>query len=79
MSVRKKQKVPQIEEEARIEERIETANIIAQIGIEVAATSPGYEIRLKHPLANNADGSCSFETVTDQLNNTRNCESNSGK
>ena len=80
MSVRKRQKVPNIdfEEEALIEARIESATNVAQIGIEVAATSPGHNIKLNHPLANNADGECSFESVTDQLNNTRNCVSNSG-
>ena len=61
---------------ALIEARIETAKIIANIGIEVAATNPGHEIRLYHPLPNNASGACSFESTTDQLNNTRNSDSN---
>ena len=61
---------------ALLEAKNETAKIIANIGIEVAATNPGHEIRLYHPLPNNANGDCSFESTTDQLNNTRNSESN---
>ena len=54
--------------------RLETAEIIANIGIEVAATNPGHEISLHHPLPNNANGDCAFESTTDQLNNTRNSD-----
>ena len=61
---------------ALLEARLETSKVIANIGIEVAATTPGHEISLYHPLPNNADGDCSIETTTDQLNNTRNSESN---
>ena len=57
---------------ALLEQRTETAKIIGNIGIEVAATVPGHEISLYHPLPNNADGDCSLESCTDQINNTRN-------
>ena len=40
------------DEIALLEQRIETAKIIGNIGIEVAATVPGHEISLYHPLPN---------------------------
>ena len=47
------------------------------IGIQVAA-HPGHHIDLHHVIPNNADGNCAFESTTDQINNSRNSESNNG-
>ena len=50
--------------------------MIANIAITAAATNPGYEIGLHHVIPNLANGDCSFESVTDQLNNSRNSVTN---
>ena len=50
---------------------------IADIGITAAATNPGFEIGLHYVIPNLANGDCSFESVTDQLNNSRNSATNS--
>ena len=50
---------------------------IANIAITAAATNPGFEIALHHVIPNLANGDCSFESVTDQLNNSRNSATNS--
>ena len=50
---------------------------LVKIAIEAAATYPGYPVNLRHIIPNNADGNCVFESNSDQLNNSRNCDSNS--
>ena len=51
--------------------------MIADIAIIAAATNPGYEIDFVHLIPNLANGNCAAEAVTDQLNNSRNSDTNS--
>ena len=51
--------------------------MIADIAIIAAATNPGYEIDFVHLIPNLANGDCAAEAVTDQLNNSRNSDTNS--
>ena len=47
-----------------------------RIAITAAATYPGFQIKLHRSIPNMANGNCAFESATDQLNHTRNCQSN---
>ena len=55
----------------------ELGTTIANIAIISACTNPGHRIDFYHVIPNLANGDCSFESVTDQLNNSRNSVANS--
>ena len=61
--------------EARLENLQLAVEAMTRSAVEVAAY-PDHAISVRHVIPNLASGNCAPESVTDQLNNTRNCDSN---